>query len=141
MIFYIDMVADLFHYGHFNSIKEINDKYKKTNDKIYVGIHNDIVVESYKRKPILNMNERIKIIECCKYIDKIIPNAPLRVTKEYIDLYKIDLIFIPNNRTDKNINLMIPPDLIESGIIRKIKYTNSISTSDIIKRIKNRNDL
>jgi cytidyltransferase-like protein len=133
MIFYADMVADLYHFGHSEYIKNIYLQ-KKAGDLVYIGIHNDEVVESYKRMPILTMEERIKVIESCKYIDKVIPNAPLKVTKEYIDLYKIDYIFIPNNRTDEEISIMyeIPFKL---GMIKSIPYTNTISTTEIIDRI------
>ena len=49
------------------------------------------------------MEERIKVISSCKYIDKIIPNTPLTITHDYIKLHKIDLIFIPVNRTENKI--------------------------------------
>ena len=134
------MVGDLFHYGHVNFIKEIHDKYKNPGDKIYIGVHNDETIKSYKRKPILTMDERINVISSCKYIDKIIPNAPLNITNNYIQEHKIDLVFIPDNRTEEEIKLMIP-GIYDKGIVRKIKYTDTISTTDIIKRIKERDDL
>ena len=91
-IIYIDMVADMLH--------------KNTNNKLYLGIHNDIDVQVYKRKPILTMNERINILSYFPLIDKIIPNAPINVDEEYIKLHKIDFICMPNNRTDEEIKLM-----------------------------------
>lgn len=137
MILYLDMVADLLHYGHINFIKNIYMNYKKNDDKIYIGIHNDETVESYKRKPILTMDERIKVLECCKYIDKIIPNAPLKITNEFIELYGIDKIFIPNNRTIEENELMLSDIFNNSHIeIITIDYTYQISTTDIISRIK-----
>ena len=106
MIFYTNMVADMFHYGHSEYLRKIYEL-KKEGDELYVGIHNDETVKSYKRLPVLTMDERIKVISSCKYIDKIIPNAPLCITKEYIDLYKIDQIFIPDNRTVEEIQIMV----------------------------------
>ena len=140
-IVYVDMVADLLHYGHMNFLEQIYNKFiKNTSNKLYIGIHNDETVKSYKRLPILNMDERIKVISFCKYIDKIIPNAPLKIEKNYIDLHNIDIICIPDNRTQKETELMCSVPL-KLGMIRKLKYTNTISTSEIIKRIKNRNDI
>ena len=137
MILYVDMVADLLHYGHINFIKIIYMNYKNNDDKIYIVIHNDETVESYKRKPILTMDERIKVLECCKYIDKIIPNAPLKVTNEFIELYGIDKLFIPNNRTNEDNQLMLSNISNNSHIkIITIDYTYEISTTDIINRIK-----
>ncbi len=135
MILYLDMVADLLHYGHINFIKCIYTNYKLNNDKIYVGIHNDETVESYKRKPILTMEERIKVLEGCKYIDMIIPNAPLKITEEYIKLHNINKIFIPNNRTVED-NILMLSNVNTLVDIITIEYTNKISTTEIINRIK-----
>ena len=52
---YVDMCGDLFHYGHVNLLESA----KKLGDYLLVGIHSDSTIESYKRKPILNMEERI----------------------------------------------------------------------------------
>ena len=135
MILYIDMVADLFHYGHVESIKKIHEYKSNKQDKIYLGIHNDKTVEEYKRKPILTMEERIKVIESCKYIDKIIPNAPLRVTDEFLKLHGINKIFIPNNRTKED-NILMLSNITDKNIeIITIPYTDSISTTNIINRI------
>lgn len=87
------------------------------------------------------MEERIKILNYFPLIDKIISNAPVSLNEEYIKSHKINILCIPNNRTEEEIKLMyqIP---IKLGIkIEKFNYCQEISTSDIIKRIKNRNDL
>ena len=67
-IIYCDMVADLFHYGHVNFLKQCH----KLGDYLIVGIHSDKDVESYKRKPILSFEERIKVVQACKYVDKVV---------------------------------------------------------------------
>jgi cytidyltransferase-like protein len=137
-ILYADMVADLLHYGHIEFIKQIH-YYKREGDLIYIGVHNDKTVESYKRKTILTMDERIKALESIKYIDKIIPNAPLILTKEFIEKIGIDLVFIPNNRSKEEIQkwLKYPK---RKNMLRKIPYTHAISTTDIIKRINGNRD-
>ena len=138
MIFYIDLVADLLHYGHINYLKKINEYKLNEDDKLYVGIHNDKTVEEYKRVPILTMDERIKVLECCKYIDKIIPDAPLKITDEFLKLHGVNKLFVPNSRTDED-NILMYSDIKDSNIeIITIPYTNTISTTDIINRIINR---
>ena len=95
---YIDMVADLFHRGHVEFIK----KAKSIVDNVYliVGIHSDSVCISYKRKPIFTMQDRIIIVESCKYVDKVISNAPLIITPEFINLNLIDLVVHGNDMTE-----------------------------------------
>ena len=140
-IIYLDMVADLLHFGHLNYLTQIYDKLvKNTDNKLYVGIHNDNDVQTYKRKPILTMEERLKILSFFPLIDKIIPNAPINVSEEYIKLHDIDIICMPNNRTLEEIELMYNYPY-KNKMIMIFNYTETISTSNIIKRIKERNDL
>ncbi len=141
MIIYTDMVADLCHFGHLHFLEQIYNKFiKNTNNKLFVGVHNDKTAHSYKRFPIMTMKERILTLSYNPYIDKIIPDAPINISKKYINKHKLDIICIPNNRTDEEIKYMyeIP---FELNMIRKLDYTDTISTSEIIQRIKNRTDL
>ena len=73
------MVADLFHYGHVNFLKQCH----KLGDYLIVGIHSDKDVETYKRKPILSFEERIKVVQACKYVDKVV-KGPLILTTEFL---------------------------------------------------------
>ena len=132
---YIDMVGDLFHYGHVNALKQC----KGEGDYLIVGVHNDKTVESYKRTPILNMDERIGVIESCKYVNEIIRDAPLKVSHDYIKTHNIDLVCVPNNRSDDEFNLMYG-ELEKLGVIKRFNYTETISTTDIINRINRINN-
>ena len=69
---YADMVADLFHYGHVEFLK----KARELGDYLIVGIHADEILEDYKRKPILTMEERIISVAGCRYVDEVLPSAP-----------------------------------------------------------------
>ena len=132
-IVYTDMVGDLFHYGHVNALEQS----KSFGDYLIVGVHNDETVESYKRKPIMNMEQRVKVIENCRYVDQVVINAPLKITQEYIDKYNIDIVSVTDTRPDEQNEIFysIPMKL---GIIKKFNYTTTISTSGIIDHIKNR---
>jgi molecular chaperone HtpG len=78
------MVGDLFHLGHVEIIKRA----KSMCDYLIVGIHSDETVESYKRRPICNMQERIAVVETCKYVDEVVHDSPLQLTKEFVNKYK-----------------------------------------------------
>jgi len=131
-IIYIDMCADLFHAGHVNALKQC----KEMGDILIVGIHSDKTIKSYKRDPIINMNDRIKVVESCKYVDMVISNAPLNITNEFINKYNIDIVCIPDNRTNEEKKMMFS---INEDKLKTITYTLHISTTDIINRIKNSN--
>ena len=130
MIVYCDMCGDLFHYGHVNYLK----KAKELGDYLLVGVHNDDTIRSYKRNPIMTMEERICVIDACKYVDGIIPNAPLEITEEYLNKHKIDIMVLPDNRTEEERELWYS-HLIKQGKIVTLPSTPEISTTEIIKRI------
>ena len=132
MIIYTDMVGDLFHSGHINLFKQILLKYP--NSQIYVGLMADKDASSYKRKPILNIDERYEIISACKYVNQVFKNAPMPVTKEFIKKNNIDKIIRANDMSEekKKYWYQIPIDL---GIYEEIEYTTGISTTNIINRI------
>ena len=132
-VIYVDMCGDIFHYGHVRFL----EKAKQLGDILLVGIHSDKTIESYKRKPIFTMEERIEIVKANKWVTKVIEDAPLYITEEYINKHNIDLIAIPSNRTHEEIQKMciIP---YNKNILRFIEYTDEISTTKIIERIVNR---
>ncbi|WP_342835839.1 adenylyltransferase/cytidyltransferase family protein [Candidatus Lucifugimonas marina] len=128
---YVDMVADLFHYGHVNFLRQASSH----GEFLLVGIHADETVESYKRRPILSMEERIASVEGCKYVDEVVPNAPLEITREWIEKHNIDLI-MHGDDVDPEVRDRWYKVPIEMGIYQSVGYTEGISTTELISRIK-----
>jgi glycerol-3-phosphate cytidylyltransferase len=125
------MVADLFHFGHVNFLR----KAREQGDYLLVGIHSDETVESYKRKPILTMDERVSSVAGCRYVDQVISDAPLSVERAWIEKYNIDLVMHGDDFSGdmEELCYKVP---IEMGIFRTVSYTPGISTTEIIKRCK-----
>jgi len=125
------MVADLFHYGHVNFLRQASTY----GDFLLVGVHADEMVESYKRTPILKMEERIASVEGCRYVDEVVPNAPLEITREWIEKHNIDLILHGDDVSPEVRDTWygVP---IEMGIYKLVGYTDGISTTELISRIK-----
>lgn len=132
-IIYADMCADLFHPGHVNFIKKCKN-YKK-NVYLIIGIHNDEDIKSYKRLPICTMNERIEVVKSCKYVDEVISNSPLKITKEFVNKHKIDYVIHAGEIPEDEKNNWYSEIL---DIYREVPRTDGISTTDIINRIKKR---
>ena len=127
------MCADLFHYGHVNLLKAA----KKLGDILIVGIHSDSTIESYKRKPIMNMKERITVVEACKYVDEVIPDAPLVITQKYIMDNNINVVAHAHQESENKKYSYMYKIPYELGIFRRLEYTDNISTTDIINGLKN----
>lgn len=132
-VIYVDIVGDLFHYGHIRFLKQA----KEHGDILIVGLMSDEECIQYKRKPFLNINERKETIEACKYVDKVIVNAPMPITEEFIDKYNIDYVCHGDDMNKESLEYWYSvPIKLNKFILTK--YTKSISTTDIINRIKNR---
>ena len=125
------MVADLFHYGHVNFLKKASEQ----GDYLLVGVHADEVVMSYKRRPILSMDERVESVAGCRYVDEVIPNAPLTMDRAWIETHNIDIV-MHGDDFSKEMEELCYKTPIELGIYRTVKYTAGISTTEIIARIK-----
>ena len=129
---YTDGTFDLFHIGHLNLLKEA----KKRCDYLIVGVHGDEVVESYKnRKTIINENDRLKIVESIKYVDR----AFITTTRDKIQLleeYGFNIIFIGDDwkGTERWNNFEI--ELAKHGVsVEYLPYTHGISTTQIRKNL------
>lgn len=130
---YVNVVGDLFHAGHVQFFQ----KAKAYGDILIVGIHSDEVTAGYKRQPILTLDERRMVIAACCYVDEVIVDSPLIITREWIEQHNIDLVIHGDDfNTDKIMEFY--GDIIAMGIFKTVPYTAGISTTDIIQRIKNR---
>ncbi len=130
---YADIVGDLFHAGHIEFFK----KAKACGDVLIIGVLADDTVESYKRVPIMTLQERVALISACRYVDEVVVAPPLRLTAEWIREHKIDVIvhgddFNPETLKDQY------GTALDLGIFKSVPYTKGISTTDILRRILTR---
>lgn len=130
---YVDMVGDLFHVGHVNLLRAARDH----GDWLIVGVLSDEVVAGYKRRPIMTLAERVAVIAACRYVNEVIPDAPDVVTKSFLDAHGVSVVVHGDD---------IPPEISEAmygsalreGKLRLVQYTAGISTTDLIRRIRER---
>ena len=132
---YTDMCADLCHYGHFNYLDLMYEKCVLLANgdeiKMIIGIHNDDTIESYKRTPIMTMEERCRSIKYHSRVSQVVPNAPLKVTLEYLQQFNVNALFT-GSRPIEELEMMYN---IPVNMIHIIPYTQGISTTDLINRI------
>ena len=138
MIVYIDGVFDLFHRGHLESLlKAKNISNDSDNTYLIFGIVGDNDATEYKRKPIINEEDRKEIIKNIKCVNEIICPCPLIITEEFLKHYKIDVVvhgFVSND--DRNKQNHFYENIKKLGYFKEIEYYSKISTSSIINNIK-----
>ena len=128
---YVDMVADLFHYGHVEFLKKAH----ALGDYLLVGICSDEDVQTNKWKCILTMEERAASVAGCRYVDEVVPDTPWIIDRAWIEKHKIDLVVHGDDFSQEQLESIyhVP---ISMGIFRTVPYTPGISTTEIIRRCK-----
>tara|TARA_R110000796_G_scaffold106618_1_gene217073 strand:+ start:9126 stop:9518 length:393 start_codon:yes stop_codon:yes gene_type:complete len=123
------MVADLFHVGHLNIIKEASS----AGDVVIVGVHSDKDVAQYKRTPVINQKERCEMVKACRYVDEVIEGAPLVITEDFLTTNKIDLVIHGDDVTEK---IKKQHQFVtRKNMMKYIPYTKGVSTTSIINKI------
>ena len=127
---YVDMVADLFHIGHVELLRQA----RALGDYLLVGVHADDVALAHKHKPILTMEERVGCLAACRYVDEVLPNAPWVTDRDWIEKHGINLVVHGSDYSQADLsNTHAAP--IEMGIFRTVPYTPGISSTEIIRRV------
>ena len=133
---YAGMAADLIHHGHINLIKKAR-KY----GKLIVGVLGDEAILTYKRKPVYNYYQRKLIFENIKGVEKVIKQRTLSYVE---NLKKIKPDYVIHGNDWKNgVQSKTRQDVIDTlaqwnGKLIEIPYTKNISTTIIIKKLKNK---
>lgn len=130
---YCDGVFDMLHLGHMNQFRQAMEVSGGT--RLFVGVHTDDACADYKRRPIMNEQERYAAVRACKYVYEVIEGAPMVATAEHIDKHQLHIYAIgeeyycnPDDHYYK-----VPREL---GMLRPTKRSHGVSTSDIIARIQ-----
>ncbi|SHO48779.1 adenylyltransferase/cytidyltransferase family protein [Anaerocolumna xylanovorans] len=129
---YTDGVYDMFHVGHLNMINQA----REYCDYLIVGVHSDNVVKEYKhRQPLINEEDRCKIVEAIKGVDQAVITR-FRDKVELWKLYQFDAVFIGDDWKGTERWNYFEKLLKPLGVdVIYIPYTKGISTSEIRKRI------
>ena len=124
---YVCVTGDLFHYGHIRFFK----KARGFGAKLIVGICSDDHVSAYKRRPILNLEERSEVIRTCILVDEVVIGAPPATDKKFMELYRIDTVVASTEYSEAILRKYYNyPQKIRS--LKLVDYTAGISTTDII---------
>ena len=88
VIGYTAGVFDLFHIGHLNLLRNA----KSMCDKLIVGVSVDACVSHKNKKTIIPFEERVEIVEACRYVDAVVAQDNLDKFEAWKKL-KFDILF------------------------------------------------
>jgi len=119
---------DLFHFGHVCFLREA----KKYGDYLLVGVHSDRTIAKYKgRLPVMNLMERMAVVDSCKYVDRVIvAKMTSEVDENFYKKWKINLHLQGDDGGDW---YELPKKL---GIFKLLPECKIFSTTEVIRRVK-----
>lgn len=133
IIGYTTGVFDMFHVGHLNILRRA----KEQCDFLIVGVSTDELVQHDKNKtPIIPFEDRCKIVEAIRYVDKVVPQIDKNKLGAW-KLHKFDKMFVGSDwqGTDawNNFEKQFKPLGIE---IVYLPHTDGISSTFLRDRLK-----
>lgn len=133
---YIGGTFDLFHPGHVKLFSDVKAKF----GTVIVSLNTDEFAARYKRKPILSLDERGVLVSSCAYVDEVIVNEGCEDSTVAILKSKPDVIIHGDDWTGPELmkQMGITQAFLDEYQISMFyfPYTQGISTSEIMKRIK-----
>ena len=129
-------VYDMFHIGHLNILRNA----KALCNELIVGVSTDEVVEKNKnKKTIIPFDERIKIIEAIKYVDKAVPQTTYSIEGkiESAKENKIDVMFVGDDWKGTEKWNKIEEELKKINVdVVYLPHTDGISSTMLREKIK-----
>ena len=130
---YAPGICDLFHAGHVEFFRQA----RAFGDRVVVGIPSDKNTATYKPSPIMTLEERVAVVAACRYVDRVIPDPPMRVDAEFLDSIGAAFACHGDDMSDAERERSFP-GLFAAGRLKIVPYTRSVSSREIIERIARR---
>ena len=134
---YVGGTFDLFHYGHARFLQQCS-----LYGEVIVSLNTDEFASRYKRNPILTLGERIESVKACRFVGEVIVNIGDEDTGKTIESIRNKSIsHIAHGSDWQGDGLLKQLGISQEWLDGKgismlyLKYTDSISTSDIIGRV------
>ncbi len=131
---YIAGVFDLFHIGHLNVLRRA----KEQCDYLIVGVVSDEqVIKSKKTRPYIPFQERLEILEACRYVDEAVEIPADRPnTEDAYYMYHFDVQFSGSDYADDPSWLARKVFLQQHGAdMVFFPYTQTTNSTEIKERI------
>lgn len=129
---YTTGVFDLFHIGHLNILKRA----KKQCDFLIVGVTIDDLVAYKGKKAFIPENERFKIVEAIRYVDKTVYQKNMDKMEAWQE-YKFDVIFVGSDWKGTEKWNKLEEDFKKVGVdIVYFPYTKITSSTELREAIK-----
>ncbi|XP_071476700.1 ethanolamine-phosphate cytidylyltransferase-like [Diadema antillarum] len=126
-----DGCYDMVHFGHANSLRQA----KQMGDYLIVGVHSDADIKEHKGPPVMNEEERYKMVRAIKWVDEVIEGAPYVTQLETLDEHDCDFCVHGNDITLDSDGQDTYRIVKEAGRYKECQRTAGVSTTNIVGRM------
>jgi ethanolamine-phosphate cytidylyltransferase len=131
---FMDGAFDMMHFGHMNAFR----LGRELGTHLIVGVNSDESITECKGPPLMNNDERLTMVESCKFVDQVLPGCPYIMNKEYLDYiireYKVDFVIHGDDPCIVD-GKDVYATAKDAGKYKSIPRTEGISTTDIVGRV------
>lgn len=124
---YLPGVFDMFHIGHLNVLKNA----KEYCENLIVAVSSDDLVINQKKKiPVIPFEDRAKIVEAIRYVDRVVMQTDYFDKVTPAKKYNIDAVFVGDDWKGSDKWNTIERQLKEIGVdVVYLPYTHSVSST------------
>ncbi len=130
---YVGLSIDILHHGHINILEKAS-----TYGEVIVGLLTDSAIAMGKRLPLLNYEQRLKIVQGIKYVSEVVPQEDWDYSNNLIK-YKPEYMIHGDDWTEGPLapyrDLAIGALNSYGGKLIEIPYTKDISSSKLVEDI------
>ena len=130
---YIDLVGDLFHAGHVRHLEQA----RAVGDVLVVGIFSDSDAARLSHVPVRTMEERVAVIAACRWVDEVLPAAPVDPDDGFLDAHAIDHVCLSDDFGDEARGEAFAA-LMETDRSVVLPYQDAVTTGALVARIVDR---
>ena len=117
---------DLFHIGHVRLLRRL----RELGDRLVVGCSTDEFNAIKGKRSVMPYDQRVEILEACRYVDKVFPENDWNQKPEDIERERADIFAMGDDWVGKFDHLT---DLVE---VVYLPRTQDISTTDVRQLVK-----
>jgi cytidyltransferase-like protein len=131
---YTKIVGDLMHVGHVRFFKAA----RALGSHLTVCVVPDSRVAAAKRMPVMTTAERVELVESCRYVDAVITDGPIVISHDFMLQNHFDIYAFGAKDEAEHAKKLADCRELPAHMKRRVKYTDGISTTDLIRRIEHR---
>lgn len=128
---WVDGCFDMVHYGHANALRQA----KKMGDYLIVGVHSDDDLRKHKGPPVMNEDERYKMVRAIKWVDEVVEGAPYVTHLDVMDEHNCDFCAHGDDITTCGDGSDPYEGVKKAGRYKEYKRTSGVSTTDLVGRM------